>query len=384
MKYFSASFYYVRYSTLGKIIRETYRQFNWRVWLFSILFIFLYALNQFIHIIFRLFDEFFYSGYKKKEIKEPVFIISNPRSGTTFLHRLISLDKENFTYTKYAHTFQMTASFAKLASLMKWVDLRIGNIMGKTINWLDGRFWNGWDDMHPMGFNKAEEDELVFAQMMMSTGIFIPFPYFHLIDDNKFLDHEPEDVRKNVMDFYESCIKRFMYAADGNRTYLAKNVMSTGRFKTLLQRFPDAKIIYIARHPYDAVPSFASMFSVMYKAVSPNMPDNAPAKKAWAQLGIDFYKYSQEMKKTLPSSQFIELKYDDLLNSPQETVLKVYKHFNWIPSPAFLERLGREQARSKNYKSAHEYSLEQYGFTKQEIYNELGEMMDELGFDKEF
>jgi len=90
------------------------------------------------------------------------------------------------------------------------------------------------------------------------------------------------------------------------------------------------------------------------------------------------------MKKTLPSSQFIELKYDDLLNSPQETVLKVYKHFNWIPSPAFLERLGREQARSKNYKSAHEYSLEQYGFTKQEIYNELGEMMDELGFDKEF
>lgn len=350
----------------------------------SVLFIFLYSLNQFIHLIFRVIDEIFYRGYKKKQIKEPVFIISNPRSGTTYLHRLISLDEEHFTYTKYAHTFQMTSSFVRIANFVKQIDMTTGNLVRKTIDWLDGKFWNGWDEMHPMGFNKAEEDELVFAQMMMSTGVFIPFPYFHLIDDNKFLDRESEDVRKNVMDFYESCVKRFMYAADGNRTYLAKNVMSTGRFKTLLQRFPDAKIIYVARHPYDAVPSFASMFTAMYKLASPEMRDDAPPKKAWARLGIDFFKYSQEMKKVIPVTQFLELRYDELLNDPQGTVLKIYKHFNWKPPEKFLERLSREQVRNKNYKSAHEYSLEQYGFTKQEIYEELGRMMDEMGFEKEF
>jgi omega-hydroxy-beta-dihydromenaquinone-9 sulfotransferase len=383
MKYFSASFYYVRYSILGKIIRETYRHFKWRIWLLSVGFIFLYSLNQFIHLIFRLADEIFFRGYKKKQIKAPVFIISNPRSGTTYLHRLISLDKEHFVYTKYAHTFQMTASFVKVANAMKWIDVRTGNYMRKAINHMDDKLWKGWDDMHPMGFNKAEEDELVFAQTMMSTGIFIPFPYFHLIDDNKFLDREPEDVRKNVMDFYESCLKRFLYAADGSRTYLAKNVMSTGRFKTLLQRFPDARIIYVARHPYEAVPSFASMFTAMYKLHSPDMPDNAPPKKAWAQLGIDYFKYSQEMKKAIPPAQFIELKYDDLLNEPQETVLKVYRHFNWQPSDKFLERLGQEQARNKDYKSAHEYTLEQYGFTKEDVCRELGDIMDELGFARE-
>jgi hypothetical protein len=384
MKYFSASFYYARYSTLGKIIRETYRQFKWRIWLLSVIFIFLYALNQFIHIIFRIIDEIFYRGYRKKEIKAPVFIISNPRSGTTYLHRLISLDADKFAYTKYAHTFQMTASFVELAHLVKRIDIRTGNWIRKGINALDHRLWGGWDDMHAMGFNKAEEDELVWAQTLMSTGIFIPFPYLHLIDDNKFLDHEPEEVRKNVMDFYESCVKRFMYVADGNKTYLAKNVMSTGRFKSLLQRFPDAKIIYIARHPYDAVPSFASVFSAMYKLHSPNMPDNAPPKKAWARLGIDFFKYSKEMRQTLPETQFFDLKYDDLLSDPQGTVLAIYKHFNWTPSEQLLDGLSKELTRNKNYKSAHEYSLEQYGFTKQEIYAELGEMMDEWGFDKEF
>jgi len=81
-----------------------------------------------------------------------------------------------------------------------------------------------------MGFNKAEEDELPFAQTMMSIGNFIPFPYYHLIDGTKFLDREPPSVRKGVMDFYESCVKRFVYATGQEKTYLSKNVMSTGRF----------------------------------------------------------------------------------------------------------------------------------------------------------
>jgi len=380
MKYFSDSFYYVRYSILRKIIRETYRQFNWRVWLFSVLFIFLWFLHQFVSLFFRLMDEIFHRNHLKVKIKQPVFIIANPRSGTTFLHRLMALDEERFTYTKYAHTFFMTSSFVQFYYIFRWIDRKIlRGIISKTLNTLDDKFWGGWDDVHAMGFNKAEEDELVFAQMMMSVGVMIPFPYFDKIHGNKFLDKEPEDVRKSVMYFYESCVKRFVFRAGKDKTYLAKNVMSTGRFKSLMERFPDAKIIYIARHPYDSVPSFASMFTAMYK-----LSDMHPAKRAWAQLGIDFFKYSKEMRKSIPENQFLELKYDDLLADPQGVVKRIYSHFNWLPSEKFIERLSREHARSKNYKSAHEYSLEQYGFTKQEIYTELGDIMNEFGFDKEF
>lgn len=382
MKYFDASFYYVRYSVLGKILRETFKKFNWRLWAFTIVFVLMYFVSQFLHIIFRIIDEVFYRNYKKTPVKKPVFIISNPRSGTTYLHRLISLDEEQFAYTKFAYTFQMTASFVKLANLMRWIDGYMGNIMRKSIDGIDRKLWGGWEEIHPMGFNKAEEDEQVFAQMIMSAGIFILFPFLKEIPDTNFLDHEPEEVRNSVMDFYESCIKRFMYASNGHKTYLAKNVLSTGRFKTLLQRFPDAKIIYIARHPYEAVPSFVSMFGGMYKLHTPKMREDDPAKRAYAQLGIDFFKYSREMKKTLPDNQFIELHYEELLNDPQAAVLKIYQHFNWTPSEAFLARLKNEQARNKNYKSNHMYSLEQYGFTKEEIYSELGDIMDEMGFEK--
>jgi hypothetical protein len=378
MKYFSAGFYYVRYSTLGRIIYYSYRRFDPRVWLLSVFFIFQFSLNQFLHLIFRLLDELFFFRYRRVKIKEPVFIIANPRSGTTYLHRLISMDDDRFVYTKFAHTFFMTASFTRFASLIRWIDRRTGNLIRNTLNKIDEIFWGGWENIHSMGFNKAEEDELPFAQTMMSTGVFLPFPYFHLIDDNKFLDHEPPSVRQGVMDYYESCVKRFVYASGQDKTYLSKNVMSTGRFKSIMGRFPDAKIIYIARHPYEALPSFASMFSSMYGS----LPDNDPSRLAWSELGIQFYQYLAEMRREIPPSQFIALKYDDLISSPKDTVLKVYEHFGWDASEAFVKSLEAEQARQRHYHSGHEYSLEKYSLSKEYIYERLFDVFHEFGFEK--
>ncbi len=385
MVYFSASFYYVRYKILGNIIAETYRRFRWQIWLLSIVFIFLYFLHQFLSLIFRLLDEIFHRGFKKVKIKQPVFIIANPRSGTTFLHRLIAQDTERFVFTKNTHTFFMSSSFVQFYNVLKWVDKRLMfGALRRVVNKLDDVFWSGWDEIHPMGFNKAEEDELVFAQTLMSPGVFIPFPYFHLNNNNRFLDDEEESVKRNVMDFYESSVQRFMFRAGRNKTYLAKNVMSTARFKTLLKRFPDAKIIYIARHPYDAVPSMASMFTAMYNFHSPEVPKDHPCKSVWARYGIDFFKYSKEMRKEIPPSQFFAITFDEMLAEPKNTVLKIYEYFGWEASEKFKTALSQEKKRSDGYHSTHEYSLAEYGLSKEYIYNELGDIMDEYGFDKEF
>ena len=47
-----------------------------------------------------VFDEIFFRGYRKIEVKRPVFIMGVPRSGTTFLHRLLSKDEDQFSYMK--------------------------------------------------------------------------------------------------------------------------------------------------------------------------------------------------------------------------------------------------------------------------------------------
>ena len=48
-----------------------------------------------------LLDEIFFRKYRTIEIKQPVFIIGVPRSGTTFLQRLLAQDEDQFTSMKF-------------------------------------------------------------------------------------------------------------------------------------------------------------------------------------------------------------------------------------------------------------------------------------------
>src|ERR1700753_1491001 len=49
----------------------------------------LLQLRQAISAITLALDYVFYPGHRKQPIDRPIFIIGNPRSGTTFLHRLL-------------------------------------------------------------------------------------------------------------------------------------------------------------------------------------------------------------------------------------------------------------------------------------------------------
>ncbi len=60
-------------------------------------FLMIYIPAEIINWICFGLDEIFFPKYRQQEIKTPVFIIGNPRSGTTFTHRLIEKDTETFT-----------------------------------------------------------------------------------------------------------------------------------------------------------------------------------------------------------------------------------------------------------------------------------------------
>jgi hypothetical protein len=78
-----------------------------------------------LNIFFRLMDEIFYSSYRKINIKEPVFIISNPRSGTTLLHRLMCHDDERFVHIRLYHTIISAITFFKLIDFLAAIDKKL-------------------------------------------------------------------------------------------------------------------------------------------------------------------------------------------------------------------------------------------------------------------
>ena len=282
------------------------------------------------------------------------------------------MSKDNhFAYMKLANTIFPSVTFAKLYNLIAAVDKRIGNPVKKTLRFVDSKLYKGWDNIHPMGFNKPEEDEALYTLALTSPAVFLLFPFLHKVKENWMLDNEPEQVKKYMMNYYKNCVQRFMYVNGEDKIYLSKNVLSSGRINCLLDYFPDAKIVYLIRNPYEALPSFISMFAVMYDVHSPHLKNDDDALKVWAWLGIDFYKNFNEARKRIIADNLVDLKYEHLITQPVKTIKIIYEKFNFIMTTTYKTSIEAEQTRGKTYKSKHYYSLKQYALTKEEIDKEL-------------
>ena len=298
-------------------------------------------------IFFRLLDEIFFPNYRKTAIKNPVFIISSPRSGTSHLHSLLCLDEERYTYFMLYHTFFPSILFYKMILLLKWIDKHIGFVIKRFFTWLEKILFKGWDGIHSMGCEKSEEDEGIFVLQMMSPAIALFCPWLTKLDWITITDNLNHKKKKQMMSFYKNTLKRFVYAWGKDKVFLAKNVISTGRINMLLETFPDAKVIYPVRNPYNTIPSMVSMFTAPYSIIAPEIPENSQEFRAWGNMVIAFYKhFMKEIRKHKPDRLYA-CKYDDLIADPKRLIQDIYHHFNFELSPEFEKRLQLESEKSR-------------------------------------
>src|SRR5690349_23500172 len=64
---------------------------------FILLFYAVWPIGSLIHWFCFWLDDILFPAYKDYKIEKPLFILGNLRSGSTFLHRLLSRDSETFT-----------------------------------------------------------------------------------------------------------------------------------------------------------------------------------------------------------------------------------------------------------------------------------------------
>ena len=167
MTLFNSSIYYFEIRIFWAILVQNLKHFSIRRLILMILFFIIIVFLQVFTLFFRLLDEIFYPNYRKTKLEDPVFIISNPRSGTTYLHNLLCLDEERFSYFMLYHTFFPSILFYKFILLMKRIDSKLNWVMRRFFEWIEKKVFKGWEHIHPMGFEKSEEDEGIFVLQMM-------------------------------------------------------------------------------------------------------------------------------------------------------------------------------------------------------------------------
>lgn len=372
---------FIHFKTLGKIVYlNCIKHFSVIRSLFTLLFLLVLFFVALATIFFRVLDEILFPSYRKTIIKQPVFILGNPRSGTTFLHHLMSLDEQRYTAMRLYHTIIPAVSFYKLVNFFAFVDAKIGKPGAAFINWIDSVFFAKWANIHPTGLNKTEEDEGFFLFTFLTVAVCLLCPYMEHFKQLTIIDNFDEATKNKLKNYYKSSIQRFVFASGKHKILLNKNVISSGRLNLMLSIFPDAQIVYLIRNPKEAIPSFVSMFSVSWPFLSPELKHNKQAYKTLGKVAIDFYNHFYTQKEKINKANLLTLTYNHLVQAPKTTVLKIYKYFQLPIGATFVKRVEMAIKNSSHKTGVHQYNLEDYGFTETEIEAELKEIYDTFQF----
>src|SRR5215510_693083 len=293
------------YINLGLFAKAQYltlftAKFSIRRWCYVIFFMALYWLMWVIVAFGRALDHIFFPGFKQQPVREPVFIVAPPRSGTTLTQKLMSLDEERFIYNALYQTIFPAVCFQRFIDALVWVDKKLGSPMGRIVAWAEKKWFGGWDDMHKMRFNQPEEDDGFFVYTFVTEAIFLLFLHVDELWEAGFQDALPKEKRRKVMDFYRSCLQRRLYASGPDKIILTKATQSSGAVESLLEAFPDAKFITIIRHPYKSVASHVSVFWPVWQAHSPELKKDGPESKAYARLAVRWFQHLFEFRRTVP------------------------------------------------------------------------------------
>jgi hypothetical protein len=299
------------------------------------------------------------------------------------MHRLMSMDEGRYGYTYLYHTILPSITIFKIINFFDSVDRKIGRPLQRFFKFLDGIFFKGWEDIHPMGLGKTEEDEALYVFTGMSAGIFLLCPYIKDVYEVVLPDNMDAKARERLMNFYTNTIQRVMYASGKDKIFLSKNVMSTGRLESLHKVYPKARFIYLIRNPIKSIPSFISMFTTAWKAHSPDIDENSEESRAWGEIGMDYYKYFDKFRSKLAPDRLVVIRYDELVANPENTIRKIYKRFGLEISENYADKLKEVTEDQKEYKSMHSYSLEQFGMTEEQVYDEIGFIFEKYGFGTE-
>lgn len=349
-------------------------------------FFFFFPLLEFVIWIGFLCDNIFFRGYRQERVTSPVFIIGNPRSGTTFLHRLLSKDVERFsTMQMWEILLAPSIIQRKIIRGLTALSQRFGAMLHRRLSGMEDR-WQEQNVMHDVSLREPEEDDYLLLHIWssltigLSAGLLkeaIPYTYF----DTSL----PASEKNRIMAFYKRCVQRHLHASRHRhdtkaKSYLAKNPALSPKIDTVFEYFPDAKIIYLARSPLEMIPSYVSMMAFSWRVLGIQAEGQALRDYIF-EMARHWYSYPIERLETAPDDSYVIVKYDDLVGDPEETVRRIYERFGFEICPAFARVLWEESAKARRFRSRHRYMLEKLGLSRQQILTAYQDIFEHFGFD---
>ena len=326
-------------------------------------------------------DGVFFPGLRTIEVRTPVFIVGHARSGTTLMHRLMSADGERFSYFMLYEMFFPSLLQKKFIRFLAACDRRwLGARIEQRLKAWEDRKFAATQDMHRTGLTAPEEDDFLYAFSCASGFWIVLLPYMGQLDFY-YVDERPVSERRRLMRFYTDCVRRQLYLNGANKIHLSKNPVFSGRVESLIETFPDARLVVLMRNPYETIPSLLKLMQMSWNYRKWDEAQTNRSLRALAEQSFHTYRYPLEVLARHPEVKQAIVDYRELVAEPRRVVQQVYAQLGFPVSSAFDAVLQAEEQRARAHETTHRYSLEEFGLKGDEIRTALADLFERYGWD---
>lgn len=361
--------------TYLRILRVT-----WRVYGFGPVFLTWLLVEPTMKILTALtlaLDHLFFPGFRKVRVEKPIFIIGHPRSGTTFLHHLLTQHEEAAPFHTWHLFFPALTARALFRPLVKMLIKKgKGEVMPA---------WTG----HRMALDKTEEEEMLFLHNYDTNFITIGMLSFdeRTYPELQYHDRQPREARLRSMRFLDGCFRRHLYYT-GKSQIIAQTHFSTFRLKTMLEFYPDARFIFIMRSPHHVVPSFLSLlhnsieFRWGIKQIRPELLQRYNEHRFQGMVDLYRYFYEMDVQNELPPDRVMILPYDQLRNDLNSTFERITEFTGLAASEELRQAIRERSEKQGTYQRKHKVKeLAEFGLNRERISKEFAFIFERYGME---
>jgi hypothetical protein len=338
---------------------------------------------QLVHWMGFLLDEILFPSYRRVPVKEPLFVLGIPRSGTTLMHRVLARDPNMTTFSTWECFLAPSITQRRLVLGLARLDRAIGRPLGRLLNLVERRVFGGLDSVHPMDLSAPEEDYLALLPVMACFVLVIPFPMAEPLWTMAAFDRGmPEAQRRRLMTFYHRLLQRHLYVHGPDKRLLSKNAAFAGMAGALRETFPDARFVRCHRDPRAVVPS---QLSSIQGGVA--LFDSDPAGRVFTVRMTEVLRgYHANLNSHLPfpaGDRHVALDMADFKEDLVGTVRGVYERLGLPMTEVFADRLDDEARKARAYRSGHTYAAADFGLDESAIAAIFGTVQDREGDSKD-
>ncbi len=280
-----------------------------------------------------------------------------PRTGTTMLHRMIAAAPDLTAIRWYETQNYVPLSGeprGKPAPRIEAAEGILAYMLEKIPELMS---------IHPMSVTQPDEEVIIlgklFSSSMIESTYYVP-SYAAWLDEQ-----DPRPAYQDLVQILQSL--QWQDPPRAGKSWVLKTPGHLMAMDTVLEVFPDAKIVMSHRDPVATVPSYCSMEASLYRMGSDEI-DNKTIGAYWQTRLADWLERFMRARAAADPARFIDVAYTDLLKTPAEQGERILSEAG-IPLSAEI-RAGMEEwieANRREHRAAHKYSLEDFGLTEDGI-----------------